>query len=194
MGMSPFVADLGWKPKTPLDVPSRRDDEHLPTVTEFRRHLEESLQSATFAHRFAQARQAAYNSKRYTPPSYSVGDEVYLSKKLFTDSSSAARPSQKLSVRRVGPFRINEIIGKNAVRLTLPDNITIHPVVHVEHTARVYTQPSDICHPPPPQAQAFVDELGDLVAVMSRILSHRRRGRGYQVLTLFQNAPMYEAE
>lgn len=191
--MSPFEVDLGWKPKTPLDIISGRDNDSLPTVTEFREQLEESFKSATFVYRLAQAKQAAYNSKKYLPSSYEIGDEVYLSKKLFTDSSSAARPSQNLSVRRVGPFKVSEIINKNPVRIALPDNTTIHPVVHVEHTAQVRTQPMEICYPSKLRSQPFRDSIGGVIMV-SRILSHRKRGRGWQFLTLYQNASMHEAE
>lgn len=194
LGMSPFEADLGWKPRAPLDIISSRDDEHLPTVTEFRKHLEATFRSATFAHRLAQARQSAYNSKKYSPPSYTVGDDVYLSRKLFTDSSSAARPSQKLSVRKIGPFKVTEIINQNAVRIDLPPNITIHPVIHVEHTARAHKQPPDISQPPRIPARPFIDALGERVVTVSKILSHLKRGRGWQFLTLYENAPMHEAE
>lgn len=148
----------------------------------------------TFAQRLAQSRQAAYNGKRYTPPSYQVGDEIYLSKKLFTDSSSSARPSQKLSVRRIGPFKVIELIAKNAVKIELPKNINIHPVVHVEHTARVHRQDPELTHPAKERAHPYIDNMGEIVIEVERILAHRRRGKGWQFLTLFKNAPLHEAE
>lgn len=46
---------------------------------------------------------------------------VFLSKTLFTDASSSVRPSQKLSVRRVGPFKVLDVINKNAVGIELPE-------------------------------------------------------------------------
>lgn len=144
MKMTPFEADLAWNPRSPLKILAVHSEDSLATVSEFKNRLEESFLSATFPQRLAQSKQAAYNSKNYTPLSYDVGDKVYLSKKLFTNSTYSVRPSEKLCVQRVGPFEVIELIGKNAVRLALPDNIKIHPVVHVEHTARAYVQPAEI--------------------------------------------------
>lgn len=119
---------------------------------------------------------------------------MYLSKKLFVDASSAARPSQKLSVQKIGPFTVLEVINKNVVRLDLPDNIKIHTVIHVEHTARAIEQLSDISNPAPEPARPFINEHGEQVIQVDKILSHRRRGRRWQFLTLFTNAPLHEAE
>lgn len=110
------------------------------------------------------------------------------------DTSSAARPSQNVSVRRVGPFKIFEIINKNAVRLDLPQNISIHPVVHVYHTARAHRQPHDICHPRKDRARPFTDKFGKTVIEVSEILAHREKGRGWQFIILYNNTTIHEAE
>lgn len=102
------------------------------------------MKNATFAQHLAQVRQASYNSKRYTPPRYKVGDMVYLSRKLFTDASSAVRPSHKLCLRNIGALKIEKDINKNVVHIILPPNIKIHPVIHVEHTLRAFNQPEKI--------------------------------------------------
>lgn len=175
MRMSPFEADLGWQPRSPLELLANHNEDKIQTVTEFRAALRESFKSATFAQHLAQSRQAAYNNQRYRPPSYKVGDEVYLSRKLFTDSSSSARPCPKLSVRRVGPFRIVGIIGKTAVRLDLSHNIKIHPVVHVEHTARAFKQPKEISQPRLERGRPFINDIGERVIKVSKILAHRKR-------------------
>lgn len=173
---------------------SSRSTTQNQSVDEFKLSLEESFRSAIFAQKLAQARKSAYNAKRYTPPTYKVGDSVYLSRKLFTDSSSTVRPSQKLSVRRIGPFTVLEIINKNAVRVDLPNNISIHPVIHVEHTARAFEQHVDIRKPGAPCAEPFLNHLGESVIVVNKILAHRRRGRGWAFLTHYENTPYQEAE
>lgn len=96
MKMSPFEADLGWKPRSPLELFQNRKEETLYSTSELKATLEASLKSALFAQRLAQAHNTAYNSKRYTPPTKNIADEVYLSRKLFTYASSAVRPSQKI--------------------------------------------------------------------------------------------------
>lgn len=156
--------------------------------------MAEPFRSATFAQSLVQARKAAYNSRKYTFPSFKVGDEMFLSRKLSTDASLAARPSMKLCVKKIGPFKITEIIGKNAVRVALPKNINIHPVIHVEHTIPAHHQPADISSPTPAPSQQYIDETGENVIEVEKILSHRRRGRGWQFLTKFKNAPLHEAE
>jgi hypothetical protein len=60
------------------------------------------------------------------------------------DAYSRSQESAKLTVKRFGPFEIVALIGKNAVRLELPDHLRIHPVFHVIHTKPHYEQPLDI--------------------------------------------------
>lgn len=67
-------------------------------------------------------------------------------------------------------------------------------MVHVEHTARAFRQPVDISQPTEAPSQPYVDELGETVIEVDRILSHRRRGRGWQFLTLYKNAQFHDAE
>lgn len=166
----------------------------VQSLQDLKTRLPTALDDAQFSIRFAQVRQAAYNSKRYTFPTYKVGDDVFLSLKLFTTAASRVQPSHKLGVTKYDPFKIIELIGDNAVRLQLPPNIRTHPVVHVEHTARVRRQPSDISEPQPQRPTVFIDDAGDLVVEMDKILSHRRLGRGFQFLTLHKKSPDHESE
>lgn len=193
MNISPFELDIGWKPKSPLELLSSRSDYSTEGINDLRKLLLSSFEDAVFAHRLAQARQAAYNSKKYRPPSYVVGDEVWLSRKYFTDSASSVQKSKKLGVKRYGPFRIIELIGKNAVRLDLPSNIQVHPVVHVEHTARVQHQPSNISQETPPRPAPIPQDDGTSLIEVDRILHHRKRGKGYQWLAAYTGAPLHEA-
>lgn len=194
MGMTPFEADIGWNPRSPLDMLSRRSDLSNQRVDDMKKRLSASFEDAKFAQLLAQSRQAAYNGKKYQPPSYSVGDEVFISKKLFTPAASSIQPSKKLGIQRYGPFRILELIGKNAIRVDLPDSIRIHPVIHVEHTTRRRSQPDAIRTEEPTAAQPFTDEKGELVLEVSEILAHRKRGKGHQFLTLYKNSSLHEAE
>ena len=88
---------------------------------------------------------------------------------------------------------MKELIGKNAVRLELPNHVKIHDVVNVMHTVPHFSQPSEISAPviqrPDPVPTAEGKEY-----VVDKILRHRRRGRGYQFLTLMKGDPTHEAE
>jgi hypothetical protein len=130
---------------------------------------------------------------RYTIPNYSAGDYVWRKNTLFMDAYSRSQESAKLSAKRFGPFKIVDVIGKNAVKLELPAHLRIHPVVHVIHTTPQYTQPADISSPVPVRPDPVPTDLGPEYEVEA-ILAHRRRGRGYQFLTLMKGDPIHDAE
>ena len=96
--------------------------------------LKNSLEDAQFSYKVSKARKAAEASKKFQVPKYEVWSKLWLNKSLFTDAYSKSQQSDKLSSRRVDPFEVKELIGKNARRLELPDHFQIHPVVHVIHT------------------------------------------------------------
>jgi len=72
--------------------------------------------------------------KRYTDRSrretekWKRGDRVLLSTK---DLVFKERPIRKLTERYVGPYKIEEVVSSNAVKLWLPASMRIHPVVNV---------------------------------------------------------------
>lgn len=123
-----------------------------------------------------------------------MGDEAFLSRKLFSDAVSKLQPSQKLGIQRLGPFKISKLIGENAIRLELPSNIKIHQVVYVKHTSRCRLQPHNIALKQQPPTQPFIHEHGDTVIEVSKHLSNRKRGRGLQFRTINKGAPIHEPE
>lgn len=193
-GYTPFELDIGWTPSSPLDRMGPKPKTDLPSVEDLRASLESSFKDAHFSHRLAQARQSAYNSQKCRPHSYKVGDSVWLDKRFFTDPVYKLQTSKKLSARRFGPFKILELIGRNAVNVQFPDSIRAHNVVHVEHTKPHHQQPTEISVPRPSPALLHTDDNGHQVIEIGEILSHRKRGRGYQFLALPSNAPTHEAQ
>ena len=103
------------------------------------------------------------------------------------------RSNRKLRAKRFRPFAIVELIGPNAVRLKVPENVRIHPVVHVVHTTQHFTQPADVSQPVAPRPAPVPSSTGPQY-VVDTILSHRKRGRRYQWLTLMEGAPQHEAQ
>ena len=192
LGISPFEVDLGWCPRSPLDLLSGKSIS-VESVEEFKAALHASLKDAQYSYKISRARQAAHASMRYSIPNYSVGDCVWLKNTLFMDAYSRSQESAKLTAKRFGPFRIVALIGKNAVKLELPDHLRIHPVVHVIHTKPHYEQPLDISSSVPVRPTPVPTALGPEYEVES-ILAHRRRGRGYQFLTLMKGDPIHDAE
>lgn len=83
---------------------------------------------------FAKKQQALYHNRSRRPAdTYSPGDLVWLSRRNLKTS----RPCNKLDVRRVGPFRVDHMVGKNAVKLFLtPALKRLHPVFNLSLTSR----------------------------------------------------------
>lgn len=193
-GYKPFELDINWTPLSPLDTIGPKPANDVPTVDVLCDTLVSSLNDAKSAHEMAQARQGAYNSQKCRPRSYKVGDSKWLDKCYFTDVVYRIQTSRKLSAKRFGPFKVLELIGKNAIRIELQDSTRAHDVVHVEHTKPHDIQPPDIGQDCAPPAELHIDDNGDQVIEIGTFISHRRCGRGYQFLALPENSPTHEAQ
>lgn len=135
----------------------------------------------SFLTRLPKARQSAYTAQRYRPETYKIREQVRPNKALVRGAFSKSQASDKLGAKRFGTFQILELVGKNAVRLDLPINVRIHPVVHVVHTNAFRGQPTDISWPvtlrPDP-----VRSLTGMLFVVDRILAHRKTWTGLSVV------------
>ena len=89
------------------------------------------------------------------------------------------RPSQKLDVRRLGPYAIVEAVGKSAFRLQLPPTMQIHPLFHVSllepHVANTFS--GRVIPPPLPEMVDSYEEFE-----VHQILDSRIRRRRIQYL------------
>ena len=122
---------------------------------------------------------------RFTDPkrkhlAFAVGDRVYL--RLSNDKAHGytlpANIKLKLSQQRVGPFKVLELIGKNAYKLQLPANWKIHNVISIVYLdpAPRGTDPFDREIPPPPPVVKNADDPDALWEVES-IIKKRTIGR-----------------
>jgi hypothetical protein len=68
-----------------------------------------------------------YNQKRLKGPIFKRGEMVYLLRKNF----KTTRPSPKLDYKKVGPFKVEEVISDTNYRLSLPSSMRMHPVFHI---------------------------------------------------------------
>ncbi len=146
LGMSPFEVDLGWNPKAPIDILARNDC-HVETVTEFKSRLNESLNDAKFSYQVSKARQSAQRGKSYNLI-HTKSVTGFGSTRRFSGMHIRSLKSlNKLSTKRFGPFFVNKLVGKNAVKVELPSHFKVHYVVHVVHIPPYHEQPSDISAP-----------------------------------------------
>lgn len=69
-----------------------------------------------------------YNKGKRGDASYNPGDLVWLSRRYI----KTRRNNSKLDVRRIGPFHVRRMIGKNAAELILPANLScLNPVFNI---------------------------------------------------------------
>lgn len=120
---------------------------------------------------------------------------VYLS----TANLNLNQQTPKLSPRFIGPFKIIEKIGKVAYKLEFPENIKIHPVVHVSKLRfhkdgqnQFPSRSNELTRPPPD----VIPTTGQEEYEVERVVDHRYRGRGkskkIEYLVLWKGYPDYE--
>lgn len=80
---------------------------------------------------------------------------VWVSRHLWTDQYSKARPSSNLSARWFGPFQITKRIGKNTVQLRILQYMGTHSVVYVSLTKPVEDKPLHLQQAVPPRTEAL---------------------------------------
>lgn len=123
---TPFKVNTGQHPRMGFDV--RRKGNH-PAAEEFAKKMEELHKETQAALKKAQDDMRRYADRlRGEVPEYKEGDLVLLSTK---DLVFKQRPTRKLMEKFIGPYKIKKVVSKNAVELTLPNTIKIHPVVNV---------------------------------------------------------------
>ena len=192
LGMSSIELDLGWNPKSALEFLTKPESP-VKGADDFKSVLKESLEDAKFPYGVSKAIQRAYSTGKFKPPNYKVGDRLWNNKSLFFDAYSKSQQSKKLTAKRFGPFcGHRELVGKNAVRLKLPDHFRNHPVVHVIHITLFFEQPSEIAALLPGRPE-LVPAIDGNEYIVEEILAHRKKGRGYQFLTIWKRYPSHDA-
>lgn len=93
---------MGWNRKSPLDITFVADSP-VESANEFKERLKASLAYARYAHELAKSSNASYAVPLYTPPSYAVGDSLWLNLTIFRDSARKSQISFYLSAS--GLFR-----------------------------------------------------------------------------------------
>ena len=166
IGCSPFFAMYGYNPEIHWEAGDGSLEGEVPAAKErveqlqnYRKKIEEHWRRAVDA-------QAKYYNASHTPKEYKVGELVMLS----TRNLKQRRPSKKLSHQFVSPFRIEDKVGAQAYRLTLPTNYRIHNTFHVSllepYQLREGAESADFMQPPKlidDEEQWEVEEIVDKV-------------------------------
>jgi hypothetical protein len=148
---SPFYANYGYNPRPQPHTPSNPAESYNPAADHFAKRLQDVHDQLRIHIKDAQEIQKRnYDKHAKQAPEFKPGDKVWLLKRNMTTD----RPSPKLDVRRLGPYRIIEKVGNSnlAFKLELPTHMKIHPVFHVSllEPHKPSTIPGRIQSPPPP--------------------------------------------
>jgi hypothetical protein len=124
--VSPFFANYGFNPEAyRTSLSSAHQSAEATVRAEELKALHQQLASDI---RFYAERSASYyNEGRSVGPTLKEGDKVYLLRKNI----QTKRPSSKLDHKKLGPFKIQKVVGPVNFRLTLPRTMNIHPVFHI---------------------------------------------------------------
>ena len=107
-----------------------------------------------------------YDQSRLQGPTFTKGDKVYLLRKNI----KTKRPNDKLDFKKIGPFKIEGVISATNYKLSLPNNMRIHPVFHIS-----------LLEPAPKNAQIETNlevETDQHTYEVETILDKRRVGKG----------------
>ena len=176
-GESPFYLMYGYHPEIHYEVEDNSTVEGVPAAKERVRWLHETRNLLSQRLESAAAQQAKYYNRKHKPMSYAIGDLVMLS----TKNLKQKRPSKKLSHKFVGPFRVEDKIGAQAYRLTLPNTYRIHNTFHVSLLEKYRHRAGDATAESMLQAPELIDddEQWEIEEILDRVGG--RKGVRYKV-------------
>jgi len=179
--MTPLFANYGFHPQTEWmkerEAQNPRATLYVHWMQDIHRQAKQTLQNPR------QSMKEYYHRKATEHPSIEVGGLVMLNAKNIRSN----RPSNKLSPKLYGPFKVLEKKGIRAYKLEISPRWNIHPVFHVSllEPYRATNRPNR--EQPSRDPEELVGDLECEVEriVKSEIISYTRKVRG-------RNKPMKE--
>jgi transposase InsO family protein len=163
-GMTPFFANYGFHPHSPLGLLSRAQACACPSAGDFVARIQAAATRAKERLQQAQQRMAHYYDQRRRPLTFKVGDLVKLSEDAIGPSKENKPPARKMAGLFRGPFVVTEVISPLAYRIKLPPKSRAHDVFSVQYLLPYRSRPGDeqrdaqrAANPPP----VSIDELGN---------------------------------
>jgi hypothetical protein len=124
------------------------------------------------------------HTKPSTAPHFARGDKVSV---VTTNLFLRGQPNRKLRDRQLGPFSVEEQIGKHSYRLKLQATIRLHHVLHVNNLRPCSTAPLRPDVPVTvPEGDDDEFDVSHISAVCIKSL-HGRRGRYLLFMTHFSD-------
>ena len=126
-GFSPFYLNYGYEPVTPIQLLKGDEDVKTENIGSFVRRIKSDWELVRENLKRSVDLQAKYYNKKHRDFEFNVGELVLLS----TRNLRMKGIPEKLKKRFVGPFKVEQRIGQQAYKLSLPENWKIHPVFHI---------------------------------------------------------------
>ena len=123
--MSPFYANYGFHPQTEWMKEREARNPGAEIYVHGMKRIHQKAQDALEQTRQAMAKY--YDRRALEQPDIKKGDKVMLNAKNIRSK----RPSQKLSPKLYGPFKVLEKRGNSSYKLDIPGRWHIQPVIHV---------------------------------------------------------------
>ena len=126
-GFSPFYLNYGYEPILPIQVIKGDEEIRTESIGSFIRRVTSDWELAKENLQRAVGLQQKYYNRKHWDVQFAVGDLVLLS----TRNLKMRGIPDKLKKRFMGPFKIQERIGRQAYRLLLLETWKVHPVFHI---------------------------------------------------------------
>ena len=176
---TPFFLNYGMHPRCPVTrdfLSAARPTTDVPAAQGFADDMHRLLARARTALEAAQQRQARQYDNKHKPVEYKPGDMVLLSTENIQRSlrrqQAAGSTATKLLPKYIGPFKVEALVGKVAVRLALTKPYRFHNVFHVSLVKHYHA--GGRTQPPPPPIQ--LDDDGVPLFSVERIIGHIPEG------------------
>ena len=177
IGMTPFEADLGYTPRSPLAIATGINEGSSATVfiTRMRKILEvlyENLEES-------QGPQTFKANKHRVGHNFSVGDSVFLNTKNLPIGYANDDPHRrKLQHPYAGPFKLIERIGDNVFRLDISTYWPLHDVFNVDRFKCNDVDNSQLILPLPPLRTT---KGGKVEFKVDKIINEKKDEHGMQL-------------
>lgn len=125
--------------------------------------------------------------------SFHIGDWVWLKLQPYRQSSVQTRMNQKLAHKYFGPFRVEDIIGHVAYKLTFLSSVKIHNVFHVSQLKPFRGLLPSSPHIPSCVHGTAADQVLQPVAILDRRVVQRHNVAAVQYLIQWADQRASEA-
>ncbi|KAJ0392132.1 hypothetical protein P43SY_010819 [Pythium insidiosum] len=133
IGMSPFVADLGYAPRALDDLHLRQHPPQHRAAASFLEHQAVILRRCQDALELAQANMKYFYDRNRPTHSFKLGDQVLLDTENLDLSHIGTFGTRKFAARFIGPYKVLALTQPDTYKISLPPGLRLHDEFHVSY-------------------------------------------------------------